>query len=908
MSVLERIVAWLSVRPGAVVGLTVLCSLLAASSLVDWRNLSSRLQVDPSIERLLPPKDEDLAVMARVREQFGETDPVLLAVGFDTVYSADAIARLERLGQRLRELEGVRQVVSIAEVPNPLTDGDDIEISSFAMQARERPESVAGFRRSVEGNPLYRSSLVSDDGTVAAVALTFDGVSEASFRAGHYAQRIRAIAEEVIGSDRVWITGNAVIKAETVDAILRTLKFTIPAIFALVVVLLFFAYRSVRAVLLSTLAISLSLLWTLATATALGLPMNLVTAIVPPLVITLGLSYAVHLLAEYLESGRTESGAERMQRTLRQVGPGLLLSTTTTIAGFLALMPGALPAIREFAILSSIGVTYSLLLTVIFLPAALTLVGTSRRSRPTGEAFFASRARRLAAFDVKWRNWIIAGAVLSVPLSLYFASRIEVGTEYIKSFSEDARVRADYDRINQAFDGASTVSILIETHVNDALTDPALVTEVERLQGWLREQPEVGPVVSYVDHLKLINRNMNEGDPAFYAVPREQAAIKQLLVFGGSDEIRKVIDSRFRTALISLRIRVDDSIAIGAFVERVEQRLKAMPPPLNGTITGTPVLATRTVNAIASGQLVSLTIASVAIWAMLALMFTSARAGLLAMLPNLLPVMLYFGLLGVTGITLNPTTSLIACIVLGIAVDDTIHFLSRFNIDARAKADEKAAIESALTGVLRPVTFTVVALCLGFLMFAGSELQNQVQFGLLSAATLAIAWALDITLTPALGSKLRIVTLWDILRLDLGRSPQHTIPLLSGLSLRQARVFALMSKMETQPAGSVIIRQGDYARDIYVVIDGSLEVWVEPGGERKTLATMARGGVIGEAGYFGQRRTANVEALTAVRLLRFDSQDLERLRLRYPRIAAIIFRNLNRIQAERLARATAMIR
>ena len=128
----------------------------------------------------------------------------------------------------------------------------------------------------------------------------------------------------------------------------------------------------------------------------------------------------------------------------------------------------------------------------------------------------------------------------------------------------------------------------------------------------------------------------------------------------------------------------------------------------------------------------SLTLASLAIWAMLALMFTSARAALLAMLPNLLPVGLYFGILGAFDIPLNPTNSLIACIVLGIAVDDTIHFLARFNADARAKANEKAAVKSALASVLRPVTFTVVALCLGFLVFTGSELQNQVQFGLLA--------------------------------------------------------------------------------------------------------------------------------------------------------------------------------
>ncbi|MEQ1440306.1 MMPL family transporter [Fontimonas sp. SYSU GA230001] len=904
---MQRLIAWLASHPLGIVVAGVLLSAVAAVVLIDPRDGSLRLRIDPALERLLPAQDGDRALYDRVRAQFGETDPVLLAVRFDNVYTAENIERIDRLTRRLGEIEGVRQVLSLANAQNPVADEFGINLSSFAAQAREQPESIGGFARALADNPLYRDALVSQDGRVAAFALTLTGVDENQFRAGAYTARIRALAREVTGSEEIWITGSPVIKAATTDAILDTLAFTMPAIFVLVVALLLVAFRSLRTVLLATFTISLALVWTLSAAVLLDLAINLVTAIVPPLVITLALSYAVHLLAEYYDFERKETQRQRVERTLRRVGGGLLLSTATTAAGFLALIPGQLPVIAQFAVLSSIGVGIGMLLTLVFLPAVLSLLGPREPRRPLGEAFFARKARRIALFDLKWRNWIIAAAVLSIPVDLYWASHIRVGTEYIKNFAAEAAVRRDYEAINRVFDGASQVSILIETYVNDALTDPALIREIEALQNWLREQPEVGPVISYVDHLKLINRNLNDGDPAHYRIPDDATAVKQLLVFGGSDEIRRVIDSRFRTALISVRIKVDGSVQIADFVQRTEARLRQMTPPLDGRVTGSPVLATRTVNEIASGQLTSLTLASVAIWAMLALMFTSARAALLAMLPNILPVALYFGILGLLDIPLNPTNSLIACIVLGIAVDDTIHFLARFNADARAKANEKAAVKSALASILRPVTFTVVALCLGFLVFTGSELQNQVQFGLLAAFTLFIAWFADILVTPALGSKLRIVTLWDIVRLDLGQSPQHTIPLFSGLSLRQARLFALLSKLERHNSGARVITQGDYARDIYVVVDGQLQVWVERNGERKVLASLGRGAVMGEAGYFGQRRTANVDAVSPVRLLRFDSQDLERLRQRYPRIAAVIYRNLNRIQAERLARATAML-
>jgi CRP-like cAMP-binding protein len=209
--------------------------------------------------------------------------------------------------------------------------------------------------------------------------------------------------------------------------------------------------------------------------------------------------------------------------------------------------------------------------------------------------------------------------------------------------------------------------------------------------------------------------------------------------------------------------------------------------------------------------------------------------------------------------------------------------------------------------VLRPVSLNTIALCLGFLSFTGGGLHSQVLFGALSAFTLAVAWFMDITLTPALGSYMRIVTLWDLLRLDLGKSPQHTIPLMNGLSLRQARIFALLSRIEKYKTGDRVIKEGDWARDMYVIVDGELQAWVDRDGDRLELSTMGRGAVLGEAGFFGQRRTANVDALSPARLLRFGSEELERLRKRYPRIAATVFRNLNRIQAERLARTTAML-
>lgn len=909
MNAFQKLIELAARRPTIMLLLVLGVSIYSFLRLFEVPSLVPRLKLDPSTETLLPQDDADRQVYERVRDTFGDADAVLMSVRLEPLFTADNMARIDELTRELRKFPGVKNVFSLGTAPNVLAQGEDLEVSTFTQQAARDPDAVKRFPEQIAANPIYRGVLVAEDGVHTALAIALDSQGEMLFRREQYTRKFREAAERITGSPEVYLAGSPVVKAASTGAMLDTLRFSVPMIYAIAVLMLLIAFRSVRAMIAAVLTVTVALIWTAATAVNLGYSLNLVSIITPPLVITLGLAYSIHLLSDYFELGATNAEERRARalHVMERVGVGLVLASATTIAGFLALMPNALPAIREFAILSSIGVTYLFVLILLFLPALLDVMRCGRHARVGHGAAIERLADRLALFDIKWRQPIIWIGLILVPLNLWLASGIPVGTDYIKSFREGNPVREQYEAINRTFNGANIVSVVIETHVNDALTDPELVRGIDELQSWLREQPEVGQTISYVDHLKLLNQSLNSGDPAYFSVPDDAGAIKQLMVFAGGDDIRRVIDARFRSALITVRIKVGDSIEITHFIDRVEKRLSQLQPPLNGSITGTPVLATRTVNAIGQGQWISLAIACAAIWALLALLFTSARAGLWALLPNLMPVSVYFGTLRLLDIPLNPTNSLIASIVLGVAVDDTVHFLTRFNREARATGSESKAVQAALRETLRPTTLTTVALCLGLLSLTTSELRNQMQFGLLASFTLFLAWISELMLTPALGSRLRIVTLWDLLRLDLGQSPQHTIPLLSGLSLRQARVFALMSKLESFKPGETVIRQGDFSRDMYVIVDGNLEVWIERGDDRKVLATLGRGAVMGEAGYFGQRRTANVSSVTQVRLLRFDSNDLERLRRRFPWIAATVFRNLNRVQAERLARATAML-
>lgn len=894
---------WLTLVFGSVL------TLVAAALCVDWQTGDFKLKVDPAMERLLPAQDADRAVYERAREVFGDTDPVLLSVRFeDGVFKADNLARVAELAGALADLPGVSDVFSLQSAPNLIAEGEALEISSFTAQAAADPTRIPALRAQLAANPIYGKTLISADGNEAAFALTLRGVDEATFRLNGYPERMVEVAHAVVPGALVRVTGAPVIKRATADALLATLAFTLPAVFVVITLVLLFAFRDLRLVMAGVITVGVSLVGTMALLVMLGWKVHLLTALTPALVVTQGLCYCIHWLSDFTRHNDGRAPAVRAQNALKHSALPLFLNGVTAIAGFIALLVTPLPAIHQFAVLTAFGILLSMAASLTLLPALVLLLGCNKSTSSNPHSAIYDRvATVLAKYSIQYRGLILGAALVLLAIGGVLATQLQSGTEFVRSFPEDSKVRQDYEAINSAYGGANVLTVLIETHVADALTDPVLIAKVDALAGWLREQPEVGAVYSYVDLVKLLNRSLGDGRAEDEVVPDSAAAVKQILIFAGGDQVRQVLDAQFKTTAVVVRVTVDDARLLAAFAARVDAKLAALPAPLSANLTGSSLLATRTADQLTGGQWASVALTALLIWIILSIIFTSPRAAALALLPNLVPVAIYYGLLQITGIGLTPTTCLIASIVLGISVDDTIHYMVRFNKEARARGSETEAVRHALGEVLRPITLTMLALCMGFLVFTGADMESQVQFGLLAAFTLFLSWLSDITLTPALASMVRIVTLWDILRLDLGQSPQHTIPLLSGLSLRQARTFALLSNLEKLPAGDRVITEGDYARDMYVIVDGQVEAWVDRHDERKTLATMGRGAVMGEAGYFGQRRTANVDAITAVRLLRFNSQDLERLRLRHPRIAATVFRNLNRIQAERIARMTAML-
>ncbi len=884
------------------VAVVVAAALLA---IVDPGTGQSRLKVDASTERLVAEEDADRRFYDETRRLFGSDDTVIVALAPGDVYRPEVLERIRTISAGIRALEGVREVRSLTNATNLVGNAGGLEIVPFVREIPRSDEALAALRAAVEANPLYHGHLVSRDGSATAIAVHFQEMSDDAYLASGLDAEIGRIAREGAGEIPVWMTGGPHIAAESARVFLAEALQLPLLILAAFAAMLLISQRSLRGVLLPIATISIAVGWTLAIVAAVGHALNAVTVLVPPILTTLGLSYAVHVLAGFRAACRrgAETARDAVLETLDEVALPVVLTGLTTAIGFLTLALSPLSAVRSFGAIAALGVMLTVVASLTFTPAVLVLLPLPRRSTRTSAqgGHFDRFAEALGRFDMRYRHWIFAGAALLVVGSLAFATQLRVGSQQIKKFAPDAQVRVDFEAVNERLEGANPLFVVLRAANRDGFKEPAKLREIERLQAWLEKQPEVGGSTSLADYVKVIHRGFQENDPEAFRIPDSQRLISQLLFFAGSPELRQVVDGPYQTTSIRLRAKVVDSAEIAALTERLEARLEELPDDMNGRITGAAVVFNRGLDEIIRGQAQSVVAALGIIYLVLSTLFLSLRVGAIALLPNLVPISAYFGALGATGWLLSPGTSLIAPMVLGIAVDDTIHYFARFLHGARRHGDEERATIETLKALGRPVTATTAALCLGFLCMGTSEFVTNLELGVLAAFALLVAWAADVVLAPALCAGLRVVTVWDYLSIDLGRAPEKTMAAFRGLRSGQARLAALLGEMVDAPAGQRLFDGGEPGKGLYLVIDGQLRTWVDAEDRIDALATHGRGDSVGEVGLFHGSYATTCVVESDARLLRLDRAAIDQLAVRYPRVAARMLRNLGEVMAGRFA-------
>jgi predicted RND superfamily exporter protein len=738
-------------------------------------------RVDNSYEAFFAPGDPSYREYLTYRDDFGSDEVSYLmyeapgAAG--GAFDLDVMRRVAKLTEAIEdEVPFLYEVTGLAnaELVTPTDDG--IEIRRLWRDFPHTQEAMGEAREIFLGKPQYVGGLVTGDGRVGAISIDMDRTSTDPL------ERIRLDPDGGDGLDNLYpqATNDAIerivarpeyagmIFHHSGDVPLNTVYNriiveesgtlqTISTVVIAVVLALFF--RSVVGVLGPLVVVQIAVIATIAFIALAGWKLDFMFGQVPNILVTVGVAEAVHILVEFrVLFQRLGNRREALVQTLYLIGAPCLLTSMTTAVGFLALQVSPIVAISHMAVYSAVGVVIAFGLTMTLLPALLSFGSATPRARAgsaRGGAWLVDALGAVAAWNVRHRRAVlVAFAAISV-LSLVGIARLRVDSNWLDDFSNRVPLKGATTRIDEVMGGMSNLVYVFDTGREDGIRDPAVLRAIEDLQREAeRHDFLVKKAYSIVDIVKDLNQSFHEGDPAYYAIPDDRELVSQLLLLyetSGGDEAEEWATTDFSRANLELRLRLAPVSHTEVLVEDLERFIAEHPTPgVSAQLTGIGALWLELLDYIVSSQIESFLWAFALIGAMMCFIFRSLRMGLLSMVPNVWPILLTLGAMGWLGIPLDYNKIMIATVAMGIAVDDTIHFVSRYHHEFNESGSYADALAAAMTDVGHAVFVTSLVLVLGFLVNLFSVLDSNAQSGVLLATTIATALVADLLLTPAL--------------------------------------------------------------------------------------------------------------------------------------------------------------
>jgi predicted RND superfamily exporter protein len=748
-------------HPLLVLAVPLLLSLLSMAALIDPAGPSLRMRLDPSEEPMLAPDDPGLAPYHRATANFGDDNVYVVAVETAEVFNTEFLLAMQTASNRLRRLKGVRNVDSLVTTTHYGYD-DDIDtvlVRRLIDRVPEDPGAMAALRERALSDRVYPRSIVSADGRTAALNISFVSMSDGDFVLSGLDESIRAIAiEEFPAPANVYVTGRQHVKTRAHHIMVGDLSWLIPLAMTVGAFVGWLVTGSLRAGFIPVGASVLATLWVFASLAALGRPLNMITLVLGPVLICVGAVYGIHILARYealVDEGMNARDAAL--GSLKDTVAPTLMAGATTVAGFASLAGSDIPATQELGLLAATGVAWATVSSLCSIPALLSLLPPrgSRRQTSVGLRATALLRRLLgltAGFCTRRPLPILAAWALVAVVSAGLLPRIVVDTDYLTFFDPSSKVRTDFAAVGRLLTGASPVYVALHGGQEGAFREPGTLRALERLQAEVDRVPGVKATTTIVDFIAPLNRAMEQGEPSAERVPDSKAGVAELMFMLPRNRVRGLVNSNHSSANLLVRSSATGSAA----VRQLEDDLNAaitragLPAGIEANVTGNTIVLNHGADSLARTQTTIVAFAALAIFVLMSRFFRSAGAGLLAMIPNLVPVLVFFGLLGAGVAMLSLATSLLGCIALGMAVDDTAHFLVGYKRRRERGMQAEAAVSDCIATLGKPIVVTSIMLSSGFLVLLLSGFAAFRQLGALAATTMMICLFADLTLLPAL--------------------------------------------------------------------------------------------------------------------------------------------------------------
>lgn len=722
--------------------------------------------------KLVPKKDSSLVYYNDFKKTFGE-DANMVAIGSkdSAIFELTNFNEYKKLIAEIKSIDGLQEVVGLPNIKLPTKSGLGsktklilTDLFPEELQSQEELDSILAI---AYDQPFYEGQLYNKGDACVTTLLSFKGQFADSTARFPIVAKIESIISNFENNTGIetHIAGIPYLRTVLSKEVQREMGIFLWVSLVVTALVLLFFFRSFSAVFVPMLVICVAVVWVMGTLVILGYKISMLTALIPPIIVVIGIPNCVYLLNKYHQSFNIHGNKMRaLSSVIRKIGVVTLITNTTTAIGFLVIIFARIELLKEFGIVAGLNVFSTLIISMILMPTIFSYLPDPKAKHLKHLEFKGvSKILTWLEFVVLNRRTVvytITGALIVV--SIYGTLQVKAISFMVDDLPREHFLKKDLMFFEDNFGGVMPLEFKIETGQKKALRKKQILQKVNALQNYLEAQPEISECVSMINVVKASRQAYYGGLPELYDIPSsgsDRSAILRLLKNsseGSAQYVKAFSDSTGSALRISAKVADIGSIAMKELIEnRLQPAADSILDVKNSNIkygiTGTTLLFMKGNNYLVNNLRQSLAVAIIAIAIIMGILFRNGRMIVLSVATNLIPLLITGAVMGYAGIPLKPSTALIFSIAFGIAVDDSIHYLAKFRQELfKNNFNVKEAVKISLEETGASMIYTSIILFFGFIIFAGSGFGSTVMLGILTSTTLLCAMITNLIVLPSL--------------------------------------------------------------------------------------------------------------------------------------------------------------
>ncbi len=714
-------------RPKAVIRLSVVLTVLLAAAMV-------LVTVDTDPENMLAADDPVRVRNAEMRETFGAGQMIVVGlIDRSTALTPGTFRAVDTLRREIEAMDGV--------------EGEQVTSFATAVGGRVKVQNQADVDRivsDIEANPVLAGNVVSDDGTTLAIFVPLENKGDANPVTAAIDRDIER--NRTLSSLDTHIAGLPLAEEAFGRQMFIQMGIFAPLAGMFVFLLMLYFFRNLTLVAAGMIVAMMSVIWTMGLLIASGNSLHIMSSMIPIFLMPIAILDSVHVLSEFFDRyPATRDRRETLRTVYGELYRPLSFTSLTTAVAFASLAIAPIPPIRVFGLFIAVGVFVAWLLTIVFLPAYISLLSEERLQRTLGKkaksaALFGAGLQRLGGYVVRRRIPIVVAFVALAIAAVPGIAEITVNDNPVRWFKSGSTVRVATEELNDRLPGTFNANFLLEADRPGTLADPAAVKAVKNLEAALRSQEVVGAVTSYADLEPTASRG------------------------GGDPDARRVaagfITADGTRANIRLQMNNGDNQAMQRVVDSTERYLRSHPLPdgIEAEWAGETYLNLVWQDKMVSGMLKAFLSTLAIVLVLMTVLFRSLRWGLLAILPVAWTVLVLYGAIGYSGKDYDMPIAVLSTLVLGIGVDFAIHFVQRFRDLAATTGSSRAGLKAFFQEPSRALTRNALVIAVGFTPLFASSLTPYLVVGVFLSSLIVLSWLATVMVLPAITSWRRAPT------------------------------------------------------------------------------------------------------------------------------------------------------